>query len=208
MAAYLIATLPRERRGPALGAFGAVVATSLALYVAYNEVRWGGPSDVGYTLWYHADPLGETTGSPFRLEYFTYEVQTFFATIPWYDPKLGRIVPAYGAVSIEVTSIALVLAFFPSWRGRVPLLATLWAATLLVAGPSFLYYVNGGAQWGMRHALDFEPFLLPLVVLGALRLPAWVTYALCGVSVLVGIWGLWYWRAYYDGYLVHPAYGM
>jgi hypothetical protein len=71
-----------------------------------------------------------------------------------------------------------------------------------------LYYVNGGAQWGMRHALDFEPFLLPLVVMGAQRLPPWVTYALCGISVLVGIWGLWYWRTFYDSYLVHKAYGM
>ena len=40
----------------------------------------------------------------------------------------------------------------------------LWAAALLVAFPSFIYYVNGFAQFGMRHALDFEPFLVALIV--------------------------------------------
>jgi len=205
---YLFATLPKARRLPALGALAAVLVPALVLYVGYNYARWGGPVDIGYSLWYHADDLGATTGSPFQLAYFTYEVQTFFATIPKVVDHAPWIVPAYGAVSIEVTSIALVLAFFPSWRGRVPLLATLWAATLLVAGPAFLYYVNGGAQWGMRHALDFEPFMLPLVIMGAQRVPPWATYALCGISVLVGIWGLWYWRAFYDMYLVHKAYGM
>jgi hypothetical protein len=208
LVAYLIATLPRARRAPAVAALAGVLVPALALYVAYNDARWGGPADIGYALWYHSDPLGAATGSPFQLYYFTYEVQTFFATFPTYVGHAPWLVPAYGAVSIEVTSIALVLALFPSWRGRVPLLGTLWAATLLVAGPSFLYYVNGGAQWGMRHALDFEPFLLPLVVMGAQRLPPWVTYALCGISVLVGIWGLWYWRTFYDSYLVHKAYGM
>jgi hypothetical protein len=65
-----------------------------------------------------------------------------------------------------------------------------------------LYYANGGAQWGMRHALDFIPFLFPLVVLGASRFRV-LGFTLCGASVAVGIWGLWYWRVFYDHYLVH-----
>ena len=43
----------------------------------------------------------------------------------------------------------------------------LWVATLLTAAPNFLYYVNGYAQFGMRHALDFEPFLVALMLLAA-----------------------------------------
>jgi ABC-type glucose/galactose transport system permease subunit len=100
-----------------------------------------------------------------------------------------------------VTSPALVLAAFA--RGNRGLIATLWVAAVFVAVPSFLYYADGGAQWGMRHALDFVPFLFPLIVLGTFRVPRAVTYALCAVSILIGGWGLWYWRTFYDHFLVH-----
>jgi hypothetical protein len=40
-------------------------------------------------------------------------------------------------------------------------------------------------------------------VLGAMRAPRAPTYLLCGASIAVGLWGLWYWRAFYDHYLVH-----
>ena len=59
----------------------------------------------------------------------------------------------------------------------------------------------------MRHMLDFTPLLWPLIVMGAQRVQTWVAYTLCGISVLVGIWGLWYWRTFYDTFLVHKAYG-
>jgi hypothetical protein len=202
---YAVMMQPKARRLPAIGALAAVLVPSAAAYVAYNYARWGVPSDIGYLTWYHQDQIGESTGSPFRLDYFTYEVQAFFGTLPELAKKYPYVKPDYGAVSIEITSPALVLAFF-AW-GRWPLVATLWAATLLVAGPSFVYYANGGAQWGMRHMLDFTPLLWPLIVMGAQRVQTWVAYTLCGISVLVGIWGLWYWRTFYDTFLVHKAYG-
>jgi hypothetical protein len=201
LVAYLLATLPARSRPRALLALACVLCPAAALYVAYNYARWGLPSDIGYVTWYHNDEIGESTGSPFRLEYFSYELQAFFASIPAYTGKYPWLVPDYGAVSIEITSPALLLAAFA--RGNRGLLLGLLAATLLVAAPSFLYYANGGAQWGMRHALDFIPFLFPLVVLGAMRAPRAPTYLLCGASIAVGLWGLWYWRAFYDHYLVH-----
>ena len=198
---YLLATLPASRRVPALGALACVLVPAAALYVWYNYARWGGPSDIGYVAWFHTDQIGDTTGSPFRLEYVPYELQAFFATLPTYVAHYPWFVPDYGEVSIELTSPALVLAFFA--RGDRKLLAALWVAAIVVAIPSFSYYANGGAQWGMRHALDFEPFLFPLVVLGTFRVPRPVTYVLCSFSIAVGAWGLWYWRTFYDHYLVH-----
>jgi hypothetical protein len=205
---YAIVTAPNEHRARACGALGAILVPAVALYIAYNYARWGVASDIGYVRWYHQDDIGEKTGSPFRLEYFTYEVQAFFGTLPTFTNTYPWVVPAYGAVSIEVTSPALVLAFFTRVGRAWGLVATMGSAALLVAGPSFLYYANGGTQWGMRHMLDFTPFLLPLIVLGAQRVYPWIAFALCAVSVLVGIWGLWYWRTFYDMYLVHKAYGM
>jgi hypothetical protein len=72
-----------------------------------------------------------------------------------------------------------------------------WAAMLLAAAPSFLYYVNGFAQFGMRHALDFEAFSVALIALGARRrIPVW-GLILIGYSMLVGAWGVWFWHTYY-----------
>jgi hypothetical protein len=46
-------------------------------------------------------------------------------------------------------------ALVPAFGARRPrdLVIGLWIAIVLVAGPSFVYYVNGFAQFGMRHAL-------------------------------------------------------
>jgi hypothetical protein len=57
--------------------------------------------------------------------------------------------------------------------------------------------VNGYAQFGMRHALDFEPFV---VVLMALAIPARVPLlakAAIVWSVAVGLWGIWFWNVFY-----------
>ncbi len=76
-------------------------------------------------------------------------------------------------------------------------IVTAWLAAALVAVPSFLYYVNGYAQFGMRHALDFEPFLFVLMAL-AVRdgLPV-LGYVAIVWSALTGLWGTWYWNAFY-----------
>jgi hypothetical protein len=201
LAVYLVATLAPERRLRALGACACVIVPAAALYVAYNYARWGGPADIGYVTWFHGDQIGDRTGSPFRLAYFTYELGSFFDRLPTLSGAYPWVKPSYGSVPLEITSPALVLAFFA--RGNRSLGIALATAALLVAVPSFVYYANGGVQWGMRHALDFIPFLFPLIVLGANRVPRPVTAVLCGISIAVGFWGIWYWRVFFDRYLVH-----
>jgi hypothetical protein len=73
----------------------------------------------------------------------------------------------------------------------------LWTTVVLVAGPSFFYYLNGWYQFGMRHALDFEPFLLVLMAFAVReRVPRWAQ-ALIAYSCLVSVWGIWYWNTTY-----------
>ena len=105
--------------------------------------------------------------------------------------------PEITGLAITWTSPALVLAFFA--RKPTRLVVALWAAALLVAFPSFIYYVNGFAQFGMRHALDFEPFLVALIMLACReRIPQW-GYILLTWSMLAGLWGCWYWNAFRKG---------
>jgi hypothetical protein len=102
--------------------------------------------------------------------------------------------PEMTGVALTWTSPALVLAFFA--RKPTRLVVALWIATLLVAFPNFIYYVNGFAQFGMRHALDFEPFLIALVMIACReRIPQW-GYILITYSMLAGLWGCWYWNTF------------
>jgi hypothetical protein len=182
------------RRMTRLVPFAAVLAGVAVLWVSYNLARWGTWSDIGYTTWYHQDQAGMPTGSPFRLMYFPYQLWSFFVQTPTRLSEYPWLRPEFSGVALTWTSPALVLAIFARRPQRWVL--ALWAAALLTAIPNFLYYVNGFAQFGMRHALDFEPFLVALMMLAVRdRFPRW-GYALIIYSVGVGLWGCWYWLTF------------
>jgi hypothetical protein len=185
---------PAELRRSAIG-FGAVVAAGAVVWVAYNQARWGVWYDIGYSSWYHQDSAGAPAGSPFQLRYFVYQLWSFFWQGPQFSAAWPYVVPTYSGLALTWTSPALAIALFV--RRPRGLVIGLWLATLLVAGPSFIYYVNGYAQFGMRHALDFEPFV---VILMALAIPArvpLVAKAAIAWSAAVGLWGIWFWNVYY-----------
>ena len=186
--AYLLGD--RER----LRGFGSVLVPVALLWVGYNLARWGTWYDIGYSTWYHQDQAGMPTGSPFRLSYFPYELWSFFVQTPQRLAGFPWLNPTISGVALTWTSPALVLAFL----ARKPLrwVVAMWIAALLCAAPNFLYYVNGFAQFGMRHALDFEPFLIALLLLGCKeRLPVWGK-ALIAYSCVVGVWGVWFWDSF------------
>ncbi len=172
-----------------------VVVPFVLAWLGYNLARWGTLGDIGYSAWYHQDSAGSPSGSPFALRYLGYELQSFFLAMPGWQPTFPWLTTSISGLALEITSPALILAFFA--RGKRWLIGGLWLATLLTAAPSFLYYVDGYAQFGMRHALDFEPYLLVLMGI-ALRqtIRPW-QWALCAYSALVGCWGTWYWHWLY-----------
>ena len=186
-----------ERRRRLIG-FGSAVAVGAVLWITRNEIQYGTFNDLGYTLFYQQDPWGmQPGGGPFRLSYFPYEVWSFFFQAPvlaeWRQQAVWPIFKCdTHGVALTFTSPALVLAFLAP-RNRLSIM--LWATAALVAAPSFFYYLNGWVQFGMRHALDFEPFLLVLMALAIRareRIPAW-GMALIAWSVLFGTWGVWWW---------------
>jgi hypothetical protein len=184
----------RAVRGAATG-FAVVLAAGAALWVAYNLARWGVWYDIGYTAWYHQDSAGEPTGSPFQVKYLPYQLWSFFVQAPAIRTTWPWLIPGYGGVALTWTSPALAIAFFA--RRPRGLVVALWIAAALVAGPSFVYYVNGYAQFGMRHSLDFAPFLIVLMAL-ALRegVPAIARVAIA-YSCVAGAWGVWFWNTFY-----------
>jgi hypothetical protein len=198
--AYLCARDPEKplaigpRWRSTIAGFAAVLVPVAALWLLYNRARWGTWNDIGYVTWYHQDEAGSPIGSPFRLEYLPYELASFFVQGATRLPDFPYLRPEYSGIALPWTSPALLLAFFA--RSPLRWVIALWFAAILAALPNFLYYVNGFAQFGMRHALDFEPFLVALMMLAVRkRFPVWA-YVLIAYSVLVGFWGCWYWNAY------------
>jgi len=190
---YALALVRAQDRRRALAGFAAAIVPFAAFWLWYNQARWGTFADIGYTAWFHQDQAGSPVGSPFALRYLGYELWSFFAQAPALVPHAPWIVPSLSGVALTWTSPALVFALWAR-RPRAEVI-WLWAQTALVAGPSMLYYVNGFAQYGMRHALDFEPYLFALMALAARRgLPVW-TRVLIVWSVAAGLYGIWYWNA-------------
>jgi hypothetical protein len=191
---YLMCVPTQEGLRRRLASSIAVLIPVGILWILYNEARWGAWSDIGYTAWYHQDQVGMQTGSPFRLMYLPYQLQSFFVQLPTFLPSFPWLRPEYSGVALTWTSPALLLAFFARSPARWVL--ALWAATILVAIPNLLYYVNGFAQFGMRHALDFEPFLIALMMLAVRKRFPRLGYVLITYSVTVGLWGCWYWLTF------------
>ncbi|HEY0614423.1 MAG TPA: hypothetical protein VGC96_07265 [Candidatus Elarobacter sp.] len=189
----------RERRPRSALAFVAALVPFFVVWVAYNVARWHVPWDAGHTVFYHQDPyMGSPTGSPFGLANVPVELFSFFVVPPIFQAAFPYVKPAEFGTALWFTSPALVLALFARRPRR--LVIELWAVTVLVAGPSLLYYANGGSQFGMRHALDFAPFLLVLMGLAVtsdLRVPVWrVAQVLIVWSAAVGVYGSWYWNTF------------
>jgi hypothetical protein len=183
-----------QRSWRSLAPFAGVLVAAASLWIWYNLARWGTLADIGYTTWYHQDPAGTPTGSPFQLRYLRYELWSFFWQYPDFASSIPWIRPSYSGVALTWTSPALL---FAAWARRPRgLVAALWVAAALTAIPNFVYYVNGFAQYGMRHALDFIPFLVALMFLAAReRLPIW-TKALIAYSCAASLYGVWYWNAF------------
>jgi hypothetical protein len=182
-----------------LRAAALVLAPVAALWMAYNWARWGVPYDRGHTIFFHQDSTaGSPTGSPFGVHNLRYQLWSYFIQTPYKYPVFPWLVPWTGGVALTWTSPALLLAFWA--RRPLPLVLAMWAATLLVAAPNVLYYVNGYAQFGMRHALDFEPFLFVLMILAVRPRAFWLSNVLCVYSIAVGIWGVWFWRTFFRPY--------
>ena len=193
-------------RGGARQSFVGCLWFGLVGWMGYNEARFGTVYDQAHYLFYQQDPAagaaaGAKTSGPLSLAYLPYNLYSFFIRAPtlldggmnttrW--PILGCDTQG---IALTFTSPALVLAFLA--RRPRALVISLWVTVALVAGPNVLNYTDGFWNFGMRHALDFEPFLLVLMAF-AVRdgMPRWGAI-LCAWSAIAGAWGCWWWNLTY-----------
>jgi hypothetical protein len=112
-----------------------------------------------------------------------------------FDPECPIAVPVDIGTSLLLSAPGLLLAVLAYVRrGRSRLALGTAAAVLLIAAFNLAHFSQGWVQWGYRFSLDWLPFVLPMVALGAARhvdgRPRLIAYALLVVGALVNLWGV------------------
>jgi hypothetical protein len=183
---YLILVLARDRTRAAVESFVAPLVPGLLAWVLYNLARWGTIFDPAFSLFYRImDSQSQQRPAVFSLSYVPQQLQMFFSTPPRLIAKPPWIVPPFFGFSLPFTSLPFAYAFF---AGTSLDALALWSATLVTALPAFAYYGTGDNQFGVRHALDFEPFLFALLVLALKRRPSKIATGALAAFAAFGVY--------------------
>lgn len=111
-----------------------------------------------------------------------------------FDAACPLAMPVDVGTSILLSAPGLLLAVLAFRRPRLARLKVGAALAVTVIGLfNLAHFSQGWVQWGYRFSLDFMPFLLPLVALGAAASdgrPRRAAYALLVVGAAVNLWGV------------------
>jgi hypothetical protein len=190
--AWLLRDQLRQRK--ALAAAAAVVLPVLALWCTYNWSRWHTLYDPGFAIWHRImDPRAKSASSAFSLTNLGPQVKQIFFEPPKRLPVFPWLAPRPFGTGLAFVSTGLAVAFGVRLRDRLVL--PLIVLAVLAAVPALLYYDGGGVQFGNRHALDFEPFLLALVAISLRHEHRWWKRLLLAGSAAFAAYLLFVWRA-------------
>ena len=117
------------------------------------------------------------------------------ATRGLFDPDCPLALPIDIGTSVLLSSPGLLLALFAIRRRPIARLTLGSGLTVLVIGLfNLAHFSQGWVQWGYRFSLDFIPFLLPLVALGAARAgdgrPRATAIVLLVAGAALNLWGV------------------
>lgn len=216
---YILTRYPREKWLRSLLFFCLGAAVPGGLYMAYNYARFGTIMDKGYNLTHLKDkfrdrynemqllPKGEQlaflqaaereVGGPLQTRYIPFNLYSIFLLGPEFTCEYPYVIPTLAGVSLTHLSPALYAAGWVDYRrDRLPWFLLITAAVCAV--PFLMNYGNGYAQFGMRYAMDFIPYVGILAAMGLTRRPlhGWKA-ALILLCMFLNMWGPVYWNIFY-----------
>jgi len=183
--------LADRRRARATLEVAIPVGVTLALTAIWNALRIGSPLDSGYGSSALAWPAlaAQRAKGLFSIVHVPANLDVLLAGGFDLRRAFPFLVPNDNGQSLLLTTPAVLVALRAGFRGREA--QVLWLAALVVLGPLLLYYGGGGFRtYGYRYALDFTPFLLALVALGARRHFGTVEKGLIVLSMLFVSYGI------------------
>jgi hypothetical protein len=111
-----------------------------------------------------------------------------------FDASCPLAIPVDIGTSLVLSApglLLVLLAYRRTGRSRLAIGGT--ATILLIGAFNLAHFSQGWVQWGYRFSLDFIPFALPLVALGAARADGrlrTLAYALVVGGAAVNLWGV------------------
>lgn len=201
LAAPALVFLSARRRGEGAADTAVWMAIGLlpflAIEIAYNLLRWGVPWESGYIRLTQENAL-LGPGGQFSLSSIPQHLHVMFLQLPeLHLDSVFFVRPSPFGMSLLFVSPALLFAAgaLRWWRVR-PEVAPLAFAAALALLPDVLHTSTGFTQFGYRFSLDAQPFLLPLVAIGAGwrgrdwgRPSGWFALAV-GLSILFSAYGV------------------
>ena len=195
---FLLALHRRPRFGTAVQFGLPLLATGLLLGL-YNFARFGDWLNNGYLL-ANQELLNPEHGS-FSWRYIGRNVQQYFLRVPELSSSWPYLVLTDHGLSLIATTPAVLLLLRRGWSERAPDAKLYGRMALLACAMTFALYLcyfwDGWRQFGSRYTLDFTPFLIVALALRNDPRPGrwrWLLPALVVLSVLVNVWGTWFWR--------------
>ncbi len=167
------------------------------LYMLFNYMRYDTIMDLGYTLTFAKDRIGQV-GGPLQLKFVPYNLYSIFILAPEFINSFPYIIPKEAGVSLTFTTPAIFYALHARSTEKVDkLVQVLWFVTFACAVPFLMNYGNGMMQFSMRYASDFLPFLLLLACIAINKHFNTVSRFWIILSIWAQGWGILYWNYFY-----------
>ena len=211
---YLLFVLSKERAiQPILKKlipFGLMLIGSVAIMLAYNQLRFGNPLDFGYGYVTGTNALVRTfaLSGGFNTRYMPCNIYVSLFGTPninlpllpgvnevcsYLEPinhdfgKLSKFFNPLG-MSIFLTTPAFLLIFRAKLRDD--LVVPAWAGMIGILIPLWMYHTTGWVQFGYRYTTDFMVFLFVLLSC-AIKQTGYLEKILIGLSILMGATGVY-----------------
>jgi hypothetical protein len=175
------------RRALLLGArFAAPVVVIAIAAMIYNAARFGDPLEFGHSyLAVKQQSQIETLGL-FSPRYLGRNLAVAFTLLPDLSGDPPYVSISGHGLALWFTTPVLLLVLWP--RERSAFHRALWVTVGAVAIPSLLYQNSGWVQFGYRFSLDYMPFLLLLLAVGARPLGRRAKALIC-IGIAINLFG-------------------
>ena len=151
-----------------------------------NQTRFGSIAEFGHRFFFENRVNQDIdTYGLFHPTYLSRNLEAAFLLFPKFVN--GKLEYSPWGMSLFLTLPLLVLLVMPKEKPRLHW--PLWVTVAACALPGFFYQNTGYAQFGFRFSIDYTPYLLLLLAVGAWNLKKALPVALLTLGVLVNFWG-------------------
>ncbi len=154
----------------------------LGLLLWFNAARFDDPFSFGHEYLQIRWKARIDRYGLFDFHYLSKNLAVYLASLPWFSPTPPHIKVSLHGLALWFTTPCLLWLVWPKrWDARM---VGLYLAVFGVALYDLCYQNSGWIQFGYRFALDYMPFMLVLLALGARRFgPGFYACLLFAVSV-------------------------